>query len=94
MTDVIHNTLEERRNEYGSFAHVSNTTQYLKDMLRMSPSWSKLELEERESLDMICSKIARIVCGRRHQADSWKDISGYAMLAYMKVSKDLTWGKE
>jgi hypothetical protein len=35
---------------------------------------------QKESLEMIASKIARIVCGDSNHHDSWHDIGGYAKL--------------
>jgi hypothetical protein len=35
---------------------------------------------EREALDMILAKIARIVSGDPHHPDHWNDIAGYALL--------------
>jgi hypothetical protein len=45
----------------------------------------KMTLVQRESLDMIATKIARIVCGDPDELDSWVDIGGYAEL----VIKDI-----
>ena len=39
-----------------------------------------------ESLDMICNKIARIVCGDSNYIDSWHDISGYATLVVQQLT--------
>lgn len=36
---------------------------------------------QRESLDLIATKIARLCCGDPDNADSWLDIEGYAKLA-------------
>ena len=40
-----------------------------------------LSAVQRESLDMIATKIARLVCGDPNDRDSWLDIQGYAKLA-------------
>jgi hypothetical protein len=39
-----------------------------------------LPLDHQEALDMIASKIARIVIGDYDHVDSWVDIAGYATL--------------
>lgn len=35
-----------------------------------------------EALDMIASKLSRVICGDPDTADHWADIGGYAMLVY------------
>lgn len=41
-----------------------------------------------ESLDLICTKISRLVCGSNLQ-DAWLDIAGYALIAAEKAEKPL-----
>ncbi len=76
----IDKILEERGRNYGSYKDVSYCSQRLKSLLREMPSWDKLSNCQRESLDMICNKISRIVNGNPTYMDSWTDISGYATL--------------
>ena len=71
-------TLEKRANRYGKFSAVSEISQGLKDMMRVTPSWYKLEPNQRESLEMIAHKIARILNGDPMYEDSWRDVAGYA----------------
>jgi len=44
--------------------------------------------DQREALDMICHKIARIVNGNPDYADSWTDIAGYATLVAERLEND------
>lgn len=75
LDQIIH---EERGNDYGDFGEMSRTAQYLKIRLKRS----ELNPAEREALDVICTKLARIIHGDpRKQFDSWTDIAGYAKLA-------------
>jgi hypothetical protein len=75
-------TLKDRGAEYGDYREMAELAQRIKDLMRSDEThWFKLAPHERESLDMIALKMARIVCGRHSQQDSWHDIRGYAKLA-------------
>jgi hypothetical protein len=75
--DVI---LDERAATYGSFEDVAETAQSIKDILYGTTGLPKIRSDQREALDMISSKIARIVNGNPNHRDSWIDIAGYATL--------------
>lgn len=79
MSDVK-KTLEERGTRYGEFHEQAWYAQGIKAILQTSPKWIEMEDEQREALDMIANKIARILNGDPNYADSWIDIAGYATL--------------
>lgn len=95
MSENIENTLYERREKYGDFGDHAYLAQELLDIckgenLTIRTSWSKMERYEREALQMIVHKIARIINGDPHYDDNWRDIAGYATLVlkeYGKTSK-------
>ena len=74
--------LDERATTYGSFEDVADVAQSMKQMLRMYIGERErlLYTDQVEALDMIFSKIARIVVGNPDYVDSWVDIAGYAQL--------------
>ena len=75
--------LTERAKTHGDFSVVADFAQQLKDTMRDAPNWASsdtMEPDQYEALEMIASKLARILCGNQNHADSWKDIAGYAML--------------
>lgn len=74
--DAILNT---RATTYGAFKDVAQVAQEMKNAIRMCNN-SELEDDQIEALDMIASKIARIVNGDPNHTDSWVDIAGYAQL--------------
>lgn len=76
----IEETLNERGKNYGEFSSHAYISQQLKDMMGNTPSWSKCSASQREALDMIVHKIARILNGNPNHRDSWIDIAGYAQL--------------
>lgn len=92
ITDV----LDERGRVYGDFESIASTAQQLKDRIKLSinpnPAYQNLSFNEknaiRESLGMICSKIARICHGDPLYKDNWDDIAGYALLISKMVEGD------
>jgi len=82
----INEILKERGERYGDFADVSSLSQRLKAEIRLCKS-NKMPSYNEESLDMICNKIARIVCGDPDYRDSWDDIAGYAKLSADRCTK-------
>jgi len=86
MKDVAE-TLGLRENRYGEFRNVSETSQWLKDIMRGGASWKGMEPFMQESLDLIANKLARIVNGDPFYDDSWHDIGGYAKLVEIEIAK-------
>lgn len=82
--------LEEREKTHGQFDKVAQTANTIKDCI--IAAGSNLNPPQAEALDMIVSKIARIVNGDPNFPDHWLDIAGYATLA-AKYSQPLKLGK-
>lgn len=74
-----------RERTHGSYAETSRVAQELKRIIHRE-SIEGLILLQRESLDMIATKIARILCGDAYELDHWKDISGYALLVVEQLT--------
>lgn len=83
----VNNTLEERGKRYGSFEGHSSISQGLKRAMK-SVGWGKLTPDQKEALEMIQHKIARILNGDPDYADSWHDIQGYAKLVEDRLVKE------
>lgn len=77
---MIESILSERQNTYGEFIDNATISQLLKDVLKKAPSYSRLTPIQKESLEMMMSKVSRIVCGDPNYKDSWVDIAGFAIL--------------
>ena len=75
-------TLTERGNRYGTFKNHAEISQSLKSCIKswMGDKWNEIADDQRESIEMICHKLARIINGDPDYADSWVDIAGYAKL--------------
>lgn len=73
--------LVEREATHGDFTAVAGTAQDLKSTIRgRHRDATKITESQVEALDMICTKIARIICGDSTVKDHWDDIAGYAKL--------------
>ncbi len=85
----IESTLSERGQRYGSsFEIQSATAQGIKHEMQTTPNWRHLSANMRESLDMIATKISRILHGDPHYHDPWHDIVGYAKLVADYLEKE------
>jgi hypothetical protein len=73
--------LDERSKTHGSFTDNALNGQMLRSLFRDSKGWPLATPREREALDMIAGKLARIMSGQPGFADHWVDIAGYATLA-------------
>ena len=71
-------TLAERQARYGQFDEFGRLAQGIKDVLRSGRSWPECSPAQREALEMIAHKMARIVNGDPDHVDSWTDAAGYA----------------
>jgi len=81
ITD-IDDVLKERGNRYGQFQDHAALSQKLKAVMMMhdADKYDKMAPDQREALEMIAHKQARILNGDPDYADSWRDIAGYATL--------------
>lgn len=77
--DVV---LESRAEDYGRFIDNALLAQNLKAALRdhAEEQGTVLAPDQWEALEMIMSKVSRLVTGDSHKVDSWVDIAGYATL--------------
>jgi hypothetical protein len=83
----IDQVLAERGKTHGYFKSVAKTSQDLKRVMRDTPNWSNLSDDQKESLEMNASKVARILNGNPVWHDSWFDLAGYATLVAKTLEK-------
>jgi hypothetical protein len=79
--------LAERQKTHGDFATHAHIAQALKDAAFIRGK-DTLSFTQREALEMILHKIARIVNGDPNHKDHWDDIAGYATLAARELNKN------
>jgi hypothetical protein len=80
--------LESRDKLYGDFAGQAAISQELKFVMHESRNRDNLEPYQKEALEMIQLKIARILNGDPSYIDSWQDIAGYAMLVVNELKAE------
>lgn len=73
----LQKTLDERGAEYGDFGVMCDKIQAIKQAYG---SLANLPATHAEALEMIATKIGRILTGNPNNEDSWRDIAGYATL--------------
>jgi transposase len=78
----ITNTLDERGRRYGLFVGQAEASQELKAVMYriLTDRDTPMAPDQREAMEMICHKMARIMNGDPNYSDSWHDIAGYAKL--------------
>jgi hypothetical protein len=74
--------LDERATNYGSFLTMSKVTQRLKAVAHQFAGQNNktFDADQAEALDLIFTKVGRILNGDPNHTDSWLDIAGYATL--------------
>lgn len=72
--------LRERELTHGKFSELSNLAQALKCTMRLNIGWNLMKPDQKEALELIQTKIARIINGKSSFRDHWDDIAGYATL--------------
>ncbi len=83
----VEKVLEERGKRYGEFLYHANIAQDLKKVMTDTPSWGLLDPDQKEALEMIQHKIARILNGDPTYDDNWIDIAGYSKLVADRLNK-------
>lgn len=78
----VDDILNERHNEYGTFADVARVAVSLRAVIvnELKAQGKILAPDQSEALFMICSKIARLVNGNADHVDGWRDVAGYSLL--------------
>lgn len=78
--DAVQSTLKERESQYGDYTVQAEWAQDAKLSCRQTPNWCALSGAQRESIDMIVTKLSRILHGDYNHQDSWLDLAGYSHL--------------
>ena len=78
----VNTLLQERALQYGTFVSLAKTAQEFKSVLyrELGSRNKRLADDQSEALDMIMTKIARVINGDADHVDTWNDIAGYAKL--------------
>lgn len=78
----VEGVLDSRARDYGRFIDNALLAQHLKSALRdhAEEQGTVLAPDQWEALEMIMSKVSRLLTGDPHKVDSWVDMAGYATL--------------
>ena len=87
--EEVQSILEQRGSRYGSFSDLAILSQDLKGTMRASPGWKKLTASQKEALEMVQHKIARMLNGDPTYEDNAVDIVGYSTLLMKNMQGDL-----
>ena len=79
--------IDERQKMHGDFYRNAMMAQELKDVMRRGKNWKTLDDTQRETLEMIATKIGRSLSGDPHEVDHWRDIAGYAELVVRELAR-------
>ena len=79
--------LNARGSTYGSFMQSADTVIRIKSVMHNAVARNAVALypDQLQALDMIATKISRIVHGNPNHLDSWIDIAGYATLVADRI---------
>jgi hypothetical protein len=85
MTENLDDVLCFQGHKNGDFTDMAHTTQHIKDVLCEGTSYGIMSNAQKEALDMIAHKMARIVNGDPNHLDHWLDIEGYAHITRIRI---------
>lgn len=90
--DTLRPILKQRGQEYGEFSVMCARIQAIKLAMFTGVNKLKKDLspEQTEALEMIATKLGRILCGNPNNIDSWTDIIGYCTLVVDRIPKPAT----
>lgn len=78
-----------RGSTHGDYTRMATTAQNIKIAMRAGPeghaAWVRLRPVQTESLELIATKLARIMVGDACCEDHWRDIAGYATLVADRI---------
>ena len=86
---AVEQTLEERGTRYGCFLDHATICQSLKEVMQGVAGWERLQADQKQALEVIADKIARILNGDPDYIDNWHDIQGYAKLVEDRLGEML-----
>jgi hypothetical protein len=80
--------INKREKTHGSFSENAKVSQGIKECYHNSVGWPDLPNDAKESLDLIATKISRILSGNHSEKDHWDDIAGYAELIASRLKNE------
>lgn len=75
--DVVSEITAARGSTHGDYMAMSALIQATKDLWRGSSNWGRLHSGQKEALELIATKVGRILTGDPEYKDHWDDGAGY-----------------
>lgn len=72
--------IQEREKTHGDFTETARLAQATKNVWRCGSNWNRLSFRQQEALDLVATKVARILSGDPDCRDHWLDLGGYLKL--------------
>jgi len=79
--------INERATTHGLYKNTAAWSQSIKDMFRGSPNWHHMNDGQKEALEMIAVKLARLLNGDPQFPDHWDDLAGYGTLGSNSIER-------
>ena len=83
----LDDVLVERGRTHGDFGGNARMSQAMKELFRREKGWERLGAVQREALDNIAQKIARVLNGDPNCVEHWIDVAGYAQLVVRELDR-------
>lgn len=80
--------LKERQKTHGLYSDTAKVAQMIKSII--AEYNNGLSFIQRESLDLIATKMARILSGDADEPDHWRDLCGYSSLVLLNLKDKKT----
>lgn len=77
---TINVSLSKKEKTHGVYKETASLSQAFKDVMRSGRNWQSMNDPQRESLECIAMKLARLLNGNHNHRDHWDDVAGYATL--------------
>ena len=86
---IVEDTLTERGKNYGDFTDNAQISQSIKNIVHLYVDKHPVAIENYmlEAMDLIATKIGRLLSGNPYHVDGWHDIAGYATLVEQRLNK-------
>jgi len=76
----INVSLSKKEKTHGVYKETASLSQSFKDVMRSGRNWQDMNDQQKESLECIAMKLARLLNGNKNHRDHWDDVAGYATL--------------
>ena len=84
----IDDLLKDRGSRYGDFGVQAQTARAIKGTFESASNWSYLPPYMQEGLDLVATKLSRMLCGDYMYLDNVVDIIGYMTLVKTEMEKE------